>query len=701
MKNKFFKTCVVILLLSCFMLGGCVTSTPPDGGVDDSLMNTAGNADEILKTKDNITVYKDEKGDDNKGKGAPLFGDAIVFVDPGSDGIFNDHYTGSDMKFVDLVRRQIDYLAKILTQSISDFYINTDPLHTNKNYYSSISFAGVEGKVDMFPDEGVTDTLTSLNMLDFKTLATLAGIYNSDTLPKVGYKENSEDETTLEEDYFNFRMAVFGGYERVVQPSGDTSFTGATGYKNDAWELLDNYGLRSADDEIPNIISNLEMELKIRIASAVSGSEVPNGYTATATRQKEAYEGLTQKIDHLGFTTTDKLNIINSVLENVIGKTKVDLDNSYRNTLGYTDESFIISKVDFDSKLNERDYKSYTIVIKEMVNKATSATYEKVTSDGLVNEKVFIEFPRISLMLVDIDYIMDNEPISEDSEEVDTGDGTTVEIPDVDPSEFENQKTTLDEKFDKYMKIVGVMLMPNAVTGDRTMARKENGEWVYKSDGKTVATKTFEVNGFLVPGGDFSLIAEDGKSAQIQTTMKVHTKNKEMVGKSDVMNVGSVKPEAGDENFSYSVELLDGQKTQTLEENETIKSTDNVEGTLESFRMGGYDGVKLVLDELSSTGRFMYNGVQVSVAKGVRSENGKYTTFTISTDLYKYIGIDDVNGEEVAEEDRTTFAGYILNLANFAGNNYVQVDFTILAVNDDPQNRDLNLNILGFSVEGN
>lgn len=713
MKNKFLRLCLVILIMCSFVLGGCVgAGDPPTDTLDPKITDAANNAEEILKTKDNITIYKDENGNNNNGKGADLFGDAIVFIDPGSEGKFVDHYTNEETTFGDLVKREIDYFAKILTDSIGDFYIKEIPDGLLKfNLYNFID--GIDGTVPMYDSEQrIVDGYIDVN--NFLYLSAVAKIYGTDenyALPQVIYGEKQADDSVTEkqEDYFNFSKAVFGGVKRqIVEVTSEGAtvnyeiFTGSNEFKTDyRWALIDNTGL-AVGSSASEILTQLQEEIKVMIASAVSGISIPANYSVT--NRATVYAQLVEKIDHLGFTATDLKFISETILAHILGKDAVNEDDriagEIKRDFGDRITSTNMTAEPDGGVKNYRDYKAYRTAITEMVARTAKTTYEKITPEGAKNEGIFIKFPRISIMAVDIDYLMDNEQFGEvgdDSPEIgDTG----YEVPDVDPSEFENGKTTLDEKFDKELKIVGILLMPNAVKGDRTMARKENGEWVYEdSDKQTVAKKTFEVDGFLVTSVDVALLCEAENTAMIDANVKIHTSQKEVTSNTGAMDVGYVKPEAGDDNFSYSAEILDGQTTMIAEEKDVIKSTNEDEGTLESFRIGGYNGVKLVVN--GTVGSFMLDGVEVSKANGVASENGKYTTFTLNTNLYEYIGVDDVNGEDVEEEDKTTFAGYLLNLNNYAGKNYIQIDFTILAVNDDTENRDVKINILSLMANAN
>jgi len=713
MKNRFLRLCVVILIMCSFLLGGCVDAgDPPTDSLDPKITDAANNADEILKTKDNITIYKDENGDNNDGKGADLFGDAIVFIDPGSEGKFVDHYTNEETTFGELVKREIEYLAKILTESIGDFYIKDAPDGLSK----FISFNFIEGVDGIVPMYDVDQRLVNgyIDVDNFLYLSAIAKVYGDEEdyqLSKVAYKEKADDDSVVDkqEDYFNFSKAVFGGIKRrfvEVSVDGESSsyeiFTGSTDYKtNFQWELIDNTGLAIGSSET-EILTQLQEEIKVMIASAVSGMSIPANYSIA--NRSTVYNQFVEKIDHLGFTATDLNFIADTILTQIIGEQALKEDDRIAGEIKRDFDNRILaanmSATAGDGLKNYRDYKAYRTSIVEMVTRATNTTYERLATEGLQKVGLFIKFPRISIMAVDIDYLMDNEQfgeVSDDSPEIgDSG----YQVPDVDPSEFENEKTTLDEKFDKELKIVGVLLMPNAVKGDRTMARKENGEWVYEdSDQQVVAKKTFEVDGFLVTSVDVALLCEAENTAMIDTNVKIHTSKKEITAKTGTMDVGYVKPEAGDDNFSYTAEILDGQTTMIAEEKDVIKTPSEDEGTLESFRIGGYNGVKLVVN--GTVGSFMLDGVEVSKAIGVTSENGKYTTFTLNTNLYEYIGIDDVNGEDVAEEDKTTFAGYLLNLNKYAGDNYIQIDFTILAVNDDTENRDVKLNILSLMANAN
>ena len=694
MKNKFLRIGAVILICCSFFLVACASTGDPGGTeIDPSIKDTAENAQDIYNTKDNVTIYKDKNGNNNNGKGADVFGDALVFVDPGSNALFTDHFTNTDKQFGVLVDRQIDYLAEILSQTLGDFYIKdkTTSGFAHSNNYTFLTAPSVEGNTKMYDSTAVVN---KIDVADYNYLTAVAKIISDASLPKVSYNDGTNDQT---EQYLNFTKAIYGGLKRVPVNS-NLVFTGATdngvqtsyNYDN-RWKFIDTYSIdiSGATTTPTYLIETLKNDLKMQIASALSGVKLSDGYNAINLATETYNEMLTQ-IDHLGFTATDTQNVVNTILQGVVGKTASDADeNLYKQIISAS--GAVISSPDVNDAY--RDYKAYSTVLTNIVNKAVETTYlaGKTTDEesGIevdVYEKIFIGFPRINILNVDIKFLLDAEDTTTNEGEdggTQMGDADYT-IPNVDPSEFENQKTTLDEKFDKNMKIVGVLLMPNEVTGDRTMARKENGEWVYESDGTTVAKKEFEVNGFLMTSMEVSLLCETGSYASIQANFLVHTPTHTMTASTDVMEVGSVKPQVDENNFSYSTNFMDAQTLVMSEEDVVVTSTSGEEGTVESFRIGGYNGVSL-----DKTGAFKLGEQVVSNGKGVVSANGKYITYQLNTNLYKYIGVSDINGSE-----GTTLPGYLLDLANYAGDNYVQADFSVLSVNDDDFNRNVNFNLL-------
>lgn len=691
MKNKFLKFGAIILICCSFLLASCVPTGGGDGEIDSDVTNIANNAQDVYNTKDNVTIYKDKNGNNNNGKGAEVFGGAIVFIDPGSEGIFTDHFTGNDVEFKNLVDRQIMYMSEIISQSLGDFYIKSKPFSSiPRTLYKFLETPEINGETKMYD---LTQLIAEIDVDNYNYLTAVAQIISDGSLPKVAYDDGTDVEKS--EQYLNFEKAIYGGLKRI-DVNGNNVFTGVTddqvltSYNLERkWKMLDVYGIDIGGTA--DLIDILKKDLKMQIASALSGTVLSGSYSSDLLIEQK-YNEMLDQIDHLGFTETDVKNVVNNILQGVIGKTAVDYDEDlYKELLDVCGGSKVKNP---EPNQDFRDYKAYSVVVNEIVNKTVATEYVSGTTTGedgseVTNyDKIFIGFPRINIINVDSDFLLDEEETeSEDSEGGTEMGDTGYTIPDVDPSEFEkDQKTTLDEKFDKNMKIMGVLLMPNEVTGDRTMAKKENGEWVYESDGTTIAKDEFEVNGFLVTSMEVSLLCEADKYALIQTDFLFHTPTATVTASTDVMEVSSVKPQVDDDNFTYSADFMDAQTVITTKETESVKLKSGEEKTLSSLRIGGYNGISI-----NDLGDFVLSENVVSKGKGSASENNKYTTYQLNTNLYKYIGISDVNGE-----NDTNYAGCLIDLTNFAGDNYVQANFSVLSVNDNDFDRNINFNMLCF-----
>jgi hypothetical protein len=225
------------------------------------------------------------------------------------------------------------------------------------------------------------------------------------------------------------------------------------------------------------------------------------------------------------------------------------------------------------------------------------------------------------------------------------------------------------------------------------MAIKENGEWVKDEDGH-VKLKTFTVDGFILTGSDLVMISEEDKMANYKIDYQIHTETKDIRVTSDISEVGYVKPDPSEEATYNSTTTLDIDKQEIIEKEES---------EIEEYRIQGYDGYSIVVEDIGGlVANQKVDAILVNQEEEQQSmtglkmtlqENGTYL-IDISTEMYKYIGIYDVNGDA-----GTTFAGYLIDASNLAGNNYLVTNFSILSVNEDDQDRDCNLNILYYYMD--
>ena len=444
------------------------------------------------------------------------------------------------------------------------------------------------------------------------------------------------------------------------------AFDDATYNTASQWQFITTYGSATVE-------ADLILELKSRIASAVSG------ITYTGESNSTTYENMVKAIDHLGFTDKDQENIVTEIFNNVIGEANVAADDAYVDLIkSYfggaltTSDTSLMANVFVSNATGTtgiHNYKAYSKLIPEFVKQAVQVTCSYKVNENSVSETLLPRFPRLQLIIMDSRLLMDaigSEEAEEEEEETDE----EINVEDI-PTDTESLELT--EKLSQFVNLKSVMFLPKSVVGERTMAQKNGEEWVTDSDGNQVMD-TFNVEGFVLTDIDVVLMAEDGKTAIVQGSYKLKTKTKEIDALSSPLTAYGEKPDPTNESTYSSTSMID------VEKKELVSSSEDI---VKDYRIMGYNGCQVLPD-----GTIM-NGL-IPAGSAVKTTMGAYNVFTFSTNMHSYFTADSVNGADY---------GYTLNIDNFAGENYVLIDFNVVEVDGDDQNRNIGVNILYLTCE--
>ena len=757
MKKRFLKIICSVMLLCSFFLTGCMGGDASSiEAPSDDLTSTVNDADNIMKTANNLTYYYDNLVDLQKEAGldavdrnslVSLFSDAYLFIDPGAEHEYADHYTKTSYPFYQLVDRQVDTMAQILSKMILSVYgtvnhtsidgtsidfkgattgiVNpNDAMLTRVFAVSSLDTIGIKS-IDLDGD-GVNDILgtddigTTLNLNNIATLGALANVVtnstatsNVDTYKVVTvtvYDTTDSSKTAdveINANLLNFSKAIFGGRVVKAQTYSQPEIAGVseavTGIYADfddtelntgdrfVWNFVNNYGASSSgtDAEIDAALyADMYSEMKYRIATALAGVEDGSEYNQTK------YVDLLKQIDHLGITSQDQANIATQILKYTIGEKVVNNDNSYVQKIneyfGYLDDSLVIpdtnisdiqnlfniDSTDLDAGGNYihdeefQNYKAYDKVIGALVRQSVTAVANYIEGeDPVVGETIFPSFPRLQLVIIDARSLMDAVGYEEEN-----GDSSDYEEIDPDDIPTDTEGVEFAEKLSQLVNLKAIMFLPKQVVGERTMAVKDGDTWVVDEDDEQVY-ETFIVEGFMLTDVDVVLMAGDSNKAVVQGNYTVKTKNTQFNVQSEAFEVGYEKPDPTVEETYSSTAMIDIDKQELIQ-----KKEDEIGG----YRIFGYNGLSISEEGIISNG----TGLPIEIAS--QGTMGDYKTYTFGTSMYKYFGAGSVVGEG---------AGYSLDINNFAGENYVLVDFSVLEVNGDTSNRKVDLNILYLSCE--
>jgi len=769
MKKRILKIMSAFVLVFSFFLTGCIPSADASAfeAPSDEIQGASDNANDMMKTANNATYYYDNLIDLNNDKGLEAidrnmvddcFSAVYLFVDPGSEHEYIDHFSGSSQPFYRLVDREIDILAQALYQLIDKIYIggqqtpspviagningesgafnyNTDNITIPTEKLIKINDLQIIDATSITEDQDGTTVVTTkgeneLNaeILDLGNIATykyIANAYNAslqsdlDSLIKVNpfYIESLEgvsgtvgDSTAtinvpINNYMINLKGAIYGGYKLETF---DTAIVEGITYSVPVYTNFSTTTYNGGDYEwnvsAPDKLKN---ELKYRIAAAVSGKQVSGSYDATK------YLDVVKTIDHTGFTEQDQKNIVNQILNNIIGEDVIAIDDALATEINrefnvidglcvnianpYEENWDKILNLFIDEGQAFQNYKAYRIIIKELVDQATkiSCTHQLALGvfEGGQQETLVPGFPRLQVMVVNPRDFMDAVGYEEENGEI--NDSEDIEADDI-PTDTEGTEFT--KKLLESINLKAVLFLPKKLYGERTMAKKDGDTWVEDEDGNQ-EFDVFKVEGFLVTNFDVVLLADEGNNAVVQGNYTAKITNKDASGNEKVVvkhkqgeafEVGNELPDPTVEESYNSTNFLDIEGTELLVKKEEDPMSENDPTTIHEMRMQGYDGLMLtelgiVMDMGAST-----DGVGVPVSTATFTTQGNYNLFTFSTDMYKYLTVDSVVGEG---------AGYSLNIDQFAGGNYVLADFSVLQVNDDESNRECKFNILYMACE--
>ena len=683
MKSKFIKFCVLILFSCSFVLTACAGFTPSDEELDPSITDAANNATETIATKDNTTTYRDKNGK----LVSKMFSDSLVFVDPGAEALFLDKLEASTDKqskaFYVIVKDEINNLALIISKALQKFYMLED-----KTVDESLGLVGLSLTLSSgtaIPSSvskmfGETTTAENDKITNYSTIWRIAS--GSLDIPKKTWIDAGGNTQT--DDFFNFKYAYLGG---LKIDDGNYKFLSfdpaAPNYSNlnftSKWKFLDSIiytdeDLKTLGADGNVIIKGLTEKTALQIASSITGI---NGADL---------DTMCKSIDHLGFTEKEIKKIAEGILKNIIGETAVNSDKTLGESLSEAQLGKLIT--DTSETSSARNYKAYEFVINQIVRNATTAKY--LAADGS-SKDLFFKFPRVSIISADVNYLMDT-PDYGDEEGGDPNDPGDYDFGNAGEYNPDDNDTQLTKKFESDMKIKSILFMPSSVTGKRVMARIEDGKVVYESDGSTPVKDEFDVNGFLITSAEVATVCEEGKTGSIEANYTIHSETKTIKNKSDTMDVGYVPPESTDENYTYVTQFMNETSVTTTKEEEQIKLKSGEEGALGSFRLGGYNGISLDVE----TGKFLNaDGTETGISSVVRtSEDGKTKYYQISTALCDYIGVEDADPTDENSDS------IVVDLQNFAGSNYLQVDFSMLEVDEmsDKASRDIAINICYLAI---
>ncbi len=157
---------------------------------------------------------------------------------------------------------------------------------------------------------------------------------------------------------FNFKHALNGGFS--FNNGFTTNLNTAT-----AWRLKNSAALLASDDRFDATVvySDFVKEnfatMKLAVANILAGSTTGSGYT---------YLNALNAIDHLGFNSTDKANLLNYIKNNVIGSTVYNADASKKPSVTQITPSNVLTTA-------QHEYKAYELLIPAMLDQAMNNTF--------------------------------------------------------------------------------------------------------------------------------------------------------------------------------------------------------------------------------------------------------------------------------------------------------------------------------------
>ncbi len=545
MKHNLFKKLLsLILLLPAFMFAGCdlLTIKPSDeysGTTPDKTHTTSGD---------------------------PFLG-AYVIVDPGSDAMFDDAYTGRQQTFAQLIDRQFNVLSEEITYRLLAVYGDETAERLEEK---EITFAE-EYVLDVPKANIITDSSAAGNLIDANNINTWS--YINSFITGTG---------DIVPNAFKTQNAILGGNKFVITESQGEATGGFSTEVNTERKWLVN-------------ATNIKASLELAMLKAVSGIN-------------DNKQNCINAIDHLGFTENDINNIIKAIYKDVIGENNIAEDEINKQNLISTianiggtdliipDNYMAVVEDRQETSANEQEvwrtsheYKAYTLLVTSIIESAIANGQVSVSTN------VYSDLPRANVLFMDI-YTLQGTS-KEEVEDAENGDidydyETDAEVPPL-------------EKYLDDLRIISIILIPNQVTSSPNMF----------VNGELVADESIKLDGFILGSIDFALSGEDGYNSTLYADIEIMAKGNKITQsgeenfKSDNVELyGSKIPENDDEsNYNVYIDLLPEEYTKT-----------NGEISKESMLIGGYNGNKI------EDYGFSYQNLKTA-------NNGDYKLYTLTT----------------------------------------------------------------------
>ena len=366
MKKKLLLT-IFAGFLSVVMLGGCTWFTP-----------------------DPTTPDPDDPDNPSTDVEEPVKESFISYFDKSIIGTYWDEHTsyedqtGVEMSFDTLLNQQVDLLTQdIIYRLVSvygagmpavnsalgeygeNMYVLTD-LTTGQDYASDGHKAGISNYVLI--DEPVSATSTTAtysytNGTQVKDGATTVATIDASQPATYAYafRNGSWDAETTVAKQYRFTQAMNGGYTY-----SNNIFNSTLG--NTSWAMDSSATLKASPDLSNPIVLYedfyLEHAESIRLAIA--------NILAIGSRSGYSYENAIQHISHLGFSSADKTNIKNYILNYVIGSSVVAADNAKAPTTTVSTSTVLSNDM--------HTYKAYSVIVPSMLEQAFANTFSETSS---------------------------------------------------------------------------------------------------------------------------------------------------------------------------------------------------------------------------------------------------------------------------------------------------------------------------------
>lgn len=352
-------------------------------------------------------------------KASDLIENPILFVDPGEDGAFYTPNVNREdavsTTFKEIYDKQISTFADDIIDRLCCVYKKIASLDASEFDYYGLS------RSTAWKDELLSNLDSSIDI----------PWYNTD-IADINYNPIA--------------------YNQTFSYSRNYTYAEIAGHYDGSWSLIDQLPV-SWNISLFNSTTNKEL-LILNITETLAGVPLSTSYSTAS------YEYARKYVDHIGFTTTDSINIANMILNTYIGETALDYDataltyllqNSISTNKNLNDDlGFDQASADdeetgpaYRTRYSQmHNYKNYTNVITNLVY---HCTHQKTDAEGSVY--LYAQFPRIQIYEVDADVLQKNC-------ELDTNEEVTEVYG------FKNQIL-------ENLNIISVIMKPKQITGTK------------------------------------------------------------------------------------------------------------------------------------------------------------------------------------------------------------------------------------------